>query len=82
MNVNKKKSPRENEIYYSYTRIASEMRYKKKYTRARDDDDNNINANVHEENETEEKSSTDRGRRREHADSVSARRRIVTHGAR
>jgi hypothetical protein len=35
MNV-KKKSPRENEkIYYSYTRIASEMRYKKKYTRAR-----------------------------------------------
>ena len=55
---------------------------KKIYTRARDDDDNNINANVHEENETEEKSSTDRGRRREHADSISARRRIVTHGAR
>jgi hypothetical protein len=54
----------------------------KKNTRARDDDDNNINANVHEENEAEEKSSTDRGRRREHADSVSARRRIVTHGAR
>lgn len=54
MNVNKKKSPQEKmKFYYSYTRIASPMRYKKKYTRARDDDDNNINANVHEENETE-----------------------------
>ena len=63
-------------------RIGERCDTKKKYTRARDDDDNNINANVHEENETEEKSSTDRGRRREHADSVSARRRIVTHGAR
>lgn len=53
MNVNKKKSPQEKMKFYSHTRIASEMRYKKKYTRARDDDDNNINANVHEENETE-----------------------------